>query len=118
MSVYAVIYNDGNLLPQHFKHECHKDGWVPLIVLREQNGNTTLPLFYTKDVAHKFMKRNLPSNVTKGILILKDEDEAELRKKGWDIRFFAWPNKFVDHPKYKIDLEIVEIDELGYETYR
>jgi len=85
-------------------------------VLREQNGNTTLPLFYNKDVAHKFMKRNLPPDVTKGILIL--EDEGELRNKGWDIRFFAWPNKFVDHPKYKIDLEIIEIDELGYETYR
>ncbi|MBS3081116.1 hypothetical protein J4221_06600 [Candidatus Pacearchaeota archaeon] len=106
---YAIIYNDGNLTLRDFKKECHKERWIPLLVLRERDGKITIPLFNNLQIAHKCMRRNIPRNVKSGIVELVDEDTENMRKRGWNLEVMSHPRKFTNHPQYSIDFEIYEM---------
>lgn len=114
---YAIIYNDGNLSLQDFKLECQKEGWIPILVLREQNKSITVPLFTDFDIAHNFMRRNIDKTVISGLINLIDQDINKIKEKGWEIKFMNWPSKFTNSPTYEISFEIMEL-EMEYRTYR
>ena len=41
-----------------------------------------------------------------------------MENNGWNIEYFTFPRRFTSHPKYTIDLEIIEIEDLGFQTYK
>ena len=109
----AVIFNDGNLKFEDFKNECQNDSWVPLTILREkETGQIHVPMFKRPEIAHKFMCRNFNRRkVVTGILVLVDKDVQAMESSGWKIMWLSWPNKFVNHKKFELDVEIFELDE-------
>jgi hypothetical protein len=117
----AIIFNDGNLKFDDFKNECQNDSWVPLTVLREkETGQIYVPMFKNPETAHKFMCRNFNRRkVVTGILMLVAKDVQTMENNGWQIMWLSWPNKFANHKKFKLDVEIFELDEkpdmTGYE---
>ncbi len=119
MANYAVIYNDGNLEREDFQQECVKQGWVPIIVLKdkEEKGSVTVPIFTDPKIAHDFMRRNLSPDVVSGLLTIIDKDMRDIKEKGWEIRFFDYPNRFTNHHQYNIGFEIIE-GRMGYTSYR
>jgi hypothetical protein len=36
----------------------------------------------------------------------------------WNVEYFTFPRRFTNHPEYTIDLEIIEIKNLGFQTYK
>ena len=113
---YAVLYNDGNLKAQDFQFECKKEGWIPILVLRDNEDKITVPMFRNRKIAHNFMKRNSPEN--SGLIVLIDEDIHQMENNEWSVEYFTFPRRFTNHPEYTIDLEIIEIENLGFQTYR
>ena len=118
MRSYAVLYNDGNLKASDFKFECQRDGWVPILVLRDKDDKIMVPMFRNVEVAHKFMKRNISKDVVSGLVTLVEEDVDNMKEKGWDIEYLSFPRRFTNHPDYTIDLEIIEVDDLGFNAYK
>ena len=49
--------------------------------------------------------------VVTGILILVDKDVQTMESNGWEVMWLSWPNKFVNHKKFDLDVEIFELDE-------
>ena len=113
---YAVLYRDENLRAQDFQFECKREGWIPILVLRDNEDKITVPMFHNRKIAHNFMKRNSPKN--SGLIVLIDEDIHQMENNGWNIEYFTFPRRFTSHPKYTIDLEIIEIGDPGFQTYR
>lgn len=113
---YAILYNDGNLSLQDFQLECLKEGWVPVLVLRDKNDNINVPVFNDIMIAHNFMRRNIDKKVISGLINLIDQDINKIKEKGWKIKFMDWPSKFTDSKIYEISFEIIE-SEMEYRTY-
>jgi hypothetical protein len=118
MRSYAVLYNDGNLKAQDFRLECKTDGWVPILILRDNEDKITVPMFYNPKTAHKFMRRNISRDIVSGLVTLVEEDVDNMKEKGWDIEYLSFPRRFTNHPDYTIDLEIIEVDDLGFNAYK
>ena len=111
---FAIIFNDGNLLPNDFKSECQKEKWLPITVLREKaTCETHVPIFNNSNTAHNFMKRNFNTKeVQSGILLLCDEDIANMEDRGWKMMPLRFPRRFAEgHPEYELDVEVLELDE-------
>ncbi len=117
---YVVLYNDGNLNAQDIRLECVKDGWVPVLVLRDKDDRVTVPMFKDPETAYKFMCRNLSSKVIRGTMNLFEKDIESMIEKGWEIEYMDFPRRFTNHSDYKIDLEIIEVnkEKLGLKVYR
>tara|TARA_A100001201_G_C4061743_1_gene192902 strand:+ start:509 stop:880 length:372 start_codon:yes stop_codon:yes gene_type:complete len=111
---FAIIFNDGNLLPNDFKSECQKEKWLPITVLREKaTCETHVPIFNNSNTAHNFMKRNFDvDQVTCGIIILLNEDLEAMEKRGWKIMKMKFPRRIkTGHPEYDLDVEVFETKE-------
>jgi len=92
-----------------FKNEFHKQGIIPLLILKDRDDNITVPLFTNFRTAYSFMKRNLRKKVIAGIVELIDKKLENMKQKGWTLEVMNWSRKFIDHPIYKLDFEIYEM---------
>jgi hypothetical protein len=118
MVSYGVLYNDGNLKAQDFQFECSKEGWAPILVVKDKEDKIMVPMFHNPETAHKFMKRNVPKDVVRGLVTLIEEDIDKMKEKGWEVEYLSFPKRFTSHPDYTIDLEIIEVDDLGFNAYK
>jgi len=111
---FAIIYNDGNLNYKDFGSECRDEGWLPVAILRDKTSTDIhVPIFTNSNTAHNFMKRNFKTKeVQSGILLLCDEDIANMEDRGWKMMPLKFPRRFAEgHPEYELDVEVLELDE-------
>jgi hypothetical protein len=108
----AIICTDGQMKIDEIENECINGKWVPLLVLKEKNTNQTfLPVFNLKDVAYKFIIRNLPRKWHHGCVFLSDDDICTIIQKDWKFMPLDFPRKLNEHPDYEISFEIHEFKE-------
>jgi len=105
--VFATL---GEMKLNDILSECQKQGWVPILVAR-QNDNVIVPCFPTQKIALEFAKRNLPKNQLFGTTILTEDDISKLQTdwieiKGWKVEMLNHANLMKNN--YKIDVEVFE----------
>jgi hypothetical protein len=106
---WFVFSSLGEMKVKDIFHECQKEGWVPLVVIRGEQ--TVVPCFKVHSDAVNFAKRNLVKGELWGTTKLTVEDlqkiEKEwIEKKSWKIEKMNFP-KLVGS-KAKIDVEIYD----------
>ena len=105
----VAFCTEGQMSVFDVKHECGKDGWIPLVVLKKDN-QIILPHFTGNEICKKFCLRNFPKNWLCGGVALSDDDIDSIKNKGWIFQEFNFPRLI----KNNFDI-IVEIHEFASE---
>jgi hypothetical protein len=94
---------------QEIRAECAIEKWLPILVMRPKNEpGTVVPVFDSAYVAHKFAKRNLPSNWLCGTVVLRRRDAEWMDDKGWRAKKLDYPRKLTNVVDF--DIEILEYE--------
>jgi hypothetical protein len=101
----VAFCTEGHMNAFDVKHECGKEGWVPLVVLKIE-GRIILPNFTSNQICKKFCERNLSKKWFFGGVTLTDEDIESIKNKGWEFQSFDFPRLVKD--RYSIEVEIHE----------
>ncbi len=109
----AVICTDGQLTVDNIEYECTRQGWIPVLTLKElSTGDILVPIFSLEDICRRFISRNLPANWNRGCIHLAIDDAKVMISKGWKLLPLDFPRKFNDHPNFTIGFEIHEFVEM------
>lgn len=107
MDVYALCCTAGDMTRQEILRECERERWLPVVVMRCE-GETFVPCFPSRDVAWKFLQRNLPKQWQQGWSPLKVTlPIVELfQEKGWQTPVYNFPRKLANLAEF--DIEVIE----------
>jgi len=99
----VAFCTEGEMSAFDIKHECGKEGWVPLLVLKT-NDKIILPHFTSNEICRKFCQRNLPKKWLCGGVSLADSDIESIKLKGWEFQEFNFPRLIKDLYSYAIEI--------------
>ena len=102
----VAFCTEGQMNSQDVRRECGKDGWVPLVILKNNEGKVILPTFASNQICKKFCERNLPKKWLFGGVTLAEEDIESIKNKGWEFQYFDFPKLIKNY--YSIEIEIYE----------
>jgi hypothetical protein len=107
--ICGVLCTQGEMSLGEVLRECRNDCWVPLLVMRPDEGPPVVPVFPLEETARDFARRNLPKKWVHGAVALTDRDLEWMDSKGWDVVRYDFPRKLKDVVEF--DIEILEFDE-------
>lgn len=106
--MYVVIYSDGQVSLSDMHTDCRSKSWIPMAVLRGDDGSISVPCFLDMECAKRFASRNMPREWIKGAVLLADEDFESIKSKGWALERFEFPRLVRDRKGSRLDFEIYE----------
>lgn len=99
MEVYAVICSDGAITNRDDVKQCQHERWMPIATIT-QDGKVTVLLFYDYKIAAQFIKRNYPSDWTRGIISLTTDELKWMQDQGWGNKILSYPQRLKDTPGF------------------
>ena len=72
--MYCIVYTHGDMCYRDVLIECTTGKWVPILVMRPDDGTPVVPCFQSIDVARNFAGRNLPRSWLCGVVNLTMRD--------------------------------------------
>ena len=108
-NIYCIVCTQGEMSYQDVLRECKSQKWVPILVMRLEEGPPIIPCFESTEVARNFARRNLPKSWLRGVVNLTMRDTQWIDKKGWRIVLYDFPKKLKDVVPF--DIEVLEYDE-------
>ena len=107
--MYCIACTHGEMSCRDVLVECTAGKWVPILVMRPDDGPPVVPCFQSIDVARNFARRNLPKNWLCGVVNLRLGDAEWIEGKGWEVVVYGFPRKLKDVVPF--DIEVLEYDE-------
>jgi hypothetical protein len=106
--LWFIFCTLGEMNMKEILAECQKQGWAPLMIVKQNNGSVMIPCFQCQETAIKFARRNLPKNQLFGSAKFPSEDIAKLRKNWVEDR--GWILEIMNHPRLVRDLGEITVE--------
>lgn len=118
--MWALLYSDGALTHADIRQVVDEQ-WLPVAALRDRSAPDApgrVLLFYDRDVAYKFARRNLKDkDWLKGAIDLPAADVAWVAGK-FPTEVLTFPQLYTAHPQYELGYEVIDLHAPPDVTYK